>query len=55
MEKLALNIIKNDLENFKNKRFEKIYKKYQEKKEEIYKKFKNTFSDGELLEVNKED
>ena len=34
-EKLALNIIKNDFENFKNKRFEKIYKKYQEKKEEI--------------------
>ena len=27
----------------------------QEKKEEIYKKFKNIFSDGELLEVNKED
>ena len=27
----------------------------QEKKGEIYKKFKNIFSDGELLEVNKED
>jgi RNA polymerase sigma-54 factor len=34
-EKLALNIIKNDFENFKNKHFEKIYEKYQEKKEEI--------------------
>ena len=38
-EKLALNIIKNDFENFKNKRFEKIYKKYQEKKEEIINAF----------------
>ena len=27
----------------------------QEKKGEIYKKFKNIFSDGELLEVKKED
>jgi hypothetical protein len=27
----------------------------QEKKEEIYKKFKNIFSDGELLEVKKKD
>ena len=34
-EKLALNIIKNDFENFKNKHFEKIYEKYQEKKEKI--------------------
>ena len=27
----------------------------QEKKGEVYKKFKNIFSDGELLEVKKED
>ena len=34
-EKLALNIIKYDFENFKNKHFEKIYKKYEGKKEKI--------------------
>lgn len=34
-EKLALNIIKYDFENFKNKHFEKIYEKYEGKKEKI--------------------
>jgi len=34
-EKLALNIIKYDFENFKNKHFEKIYEKYEDKKEKI--------------------
>lgn len=39
IEKLALNIIKDDFNNFKNKHFEKIYSKYKNDKSEIIEAF----------------
>lgn len=39
IERLALNIIKDDFNNFKNKHFEKIYSKYKNDKSEIIEAF----------------
>ncbi len=39
IEKLAINIIKNNFDDFKNKHFEKIYEKYQNDKKEIIEAF----------------
>ena len=39
-----------ELENIKNKELTE-----QEKKEEVYKKFKNIFTDGELVKVSKKE
>ena len=42
IERLAINIIKNDFDNFKNKHFEKIYEKYKNDKKEIIEAFNYT-------------